>query len=157
MSSTSSKLFQPAKFANITLQHRVVMAPLTRFRANKRHAHTELGVEYYSQRASVPGTLIIVRIPSSFFVLLGRYQVVVLMHVCTLLWIADRGYLYRPSGRWIRSHPRHLVGGADRSMEAGSLNLLVPLFHATVWSFSDAKIADLVNRSPMPSTPKAVT
>lgn len=40
------------------------MAPLTRFRANERHAHTELGVEYYTQRASVPGTLIIVRLLS---------------------------------------------------------------------------------------------
>ncbi|EIM79599.1 FMN-linked oxidoreductase [Stereum hirsutum FP-91666 SS1] len=58
-SASSSKLFQPIKFGDVTLQHRVVMAPLTRFRANERHAHTELGVEYYTQRASVPGTLII--------------------------------------------------------------------------------------------------
>ena len=35
------------------------MAPLTRFRANDAHVHTSLAVEYYSQRASVPGTLLI--------------------------------------------------------------------------------------------------
>lgn len=35
------------------------MAPLTRYRANDAHVHTGLAVEYYSQRASVPGTLLI--------------------------------------------------------------------------------------------------
>lgn len=64
-SASSSKLFQPIKFGDVTLQHRIVMAPLTRFRANERHAHTELGVEYYTQRASVPGTLIIVCLSST--------------------------------------------------------------------------------------------
>ncbi|CCO37707.1 NADPH dehydrogenase 1 [Rhizoctonia solani AG-1 IB] len=35
------------------------MAPLTRYRANDSHAHTELGVQYYAQRAEVPGTLLV--------------------------------------------------------------------------------------------------
>lgn len=35
------------------------MAPLTRFRADHEHVHGDLAVEYYSQRASVPGTLIV--------------------------------------------------------------------------------------------------
>ena len=39
--------------------NRVVMSPLTRYRANSRHEHGDLGVEYYTQRASAPGTLII--------------------------------------------------------------------------------------------------
>jgi NADPH2 dehydrogenase len=56
---TTSKLFQPIRFANLTLQHRVVMAPLTRFRANNHHTPTDLAVEHYAARASVPGTLII--------------------------------------------------------------------------------------------------
>ncbi|KAH9988897.1 hypothetical protein BJV77DRAFT_1019753, partial [Russula vinacea] len=43
----------------LNLQHRVVMAPLTRFRANKSHVHGELAKTYYDQRATVPGTLII--------------------------------------------------------------------------------------------------
>ncbi|ETW82310.1 hypothetical protein HETIRDRAFT_427371 [Heterobasidion irregulare TC 32-1] len=58
-SSQLAQLFQPIKIGSITLQHRVVLAPLTRLRVNSRH---ELGVtaeEYYSQRASVPGTLLI--------------------------------------------------------------------------------------------------
>lgn len=59
MSSSSSKLFTPLQVGDITLAHRVVMAPLTRFRANDTHAHTELAVQYYAQRAEVPGTLLI--------------------------------------------------------------------------------------------------
>lgn len=35
------------------------MAPLTRFRADDNHVHTDLAVQYYSQRAEVPGTLLL--------------------------------------------------------------------------------------------------
>ncbi len=35
------------------------MCPLTRFRASSEHVHGALAEEYYSQRASVPGTLLI--------------------------------------------------------------------------------------------------
>ena len=59
MSSSVSSLFQPLRVGNFDLQHRVVMAPLTRFRANKDHVHGELGKTYYTQRSSIPGTLII--------------------------------------------------------------------------------------------------
>ncbi|KAG9121290.1 hypothetical protein FRC07_002803 [Ceratobasidium sp. 392] len=55
----SSQLFQPLQLGDITLEHRVVMAPLTRFRADKQHVHTDLAVQYYAQRAEVPGTLLI--------------------------------------------------------------------------------------------------
>ena len=54
-----SALFQPIQVGDITLAHRVVFAPLTRCRANNRGVHTDLAVEYYAQRASVPGTLLI--------------------------------------------------------------------------------------------------
>jgi len=59
MSSSVSSLFQPLRVGTVDVQHRVVMAPLTRFRANKDHIHGELAKTYYGQRASVPGTLII--------------------------------------------------------------------------------------------------
>ncbi|CCL99889.1 uncharacterized protein FIBRA_01914 [Fibroporia radiculosa] len=59
MSTPIPKLFQPLRVGNFTLSHRVVLAPLTRTRANKDHVHGDLAVEYYSQRASVPGTLLI--------------------------------------------------------------------------------------------------
>lgn len=62
MSSTikaDSKLFQPYKLGNMELKHRIVQAPLTRYRANKEHVHGDLAVEYYAQRASTPGTLLI--------------------------------------------------------------------------------------------------
>ncbi|KAH9066849.1 hypothetical protein EDB87DRAFT_1776119 [Lactarius vividus] len=59
MSPSVSALFQPLRVGTTDLQHRVVMAPLTRFRANKGHVHGELAKTYYAQRSSVPGTLII--------------------------------------------------------------------------------------------------
>jgi NADPH2 dehydrogenase len=56
---SSSKLFQTIQVGDITLGHRVVMAPLTRFRATDSHVPSSLAAEYYSQRASTPGTLIV--------------------------------------------------------------------------------------------------
>ncbi|KAI0633057.1 NADH:flavin oxidoreductase/NADH oxidase [Trametes polyzona] len=53
------KLFQPVQVGDIMLGHRVVLAPLTRDRANSKHVHTDLAVTYYAQRGSVPGTLLI--------------------------------------------------------------------------------------------------
>lgn len=55
----SSRLFKPLKVGNITLQHRIAMAPLTRFRATPDHVPTPILAEYYSQRGSVPGTLLV--------------------------------------------------------------------------------------------------
>ncbi|KAF2432013.1 FMN-linked oxidoreductase [Tothia fuscella] len=57
---TSSKLFQPLKVGNMELKHRVIMAPLTRFRATDAHVPIlPMVKEYYTQRACVPGTLLI--------------------------------------------------------------------------------------------------
>ncbi|TFY76155.1 hypothetical protein EWM64_g7856 [Hericium alpestre] len=56
---STSKLFQPIKVGDIELQHRIVMAPLTRFRANAAHEPSDAAIEYYTQRASTPGSLII--------------------------------------------------------------------------------------------------
>ncbi|KAI1134837.1 NADH:flavin oxidoreductase/NADH oxidase family protein [Hypoxylon sp. FL0543] len=55
----SSRLFQPLKVGNATLQHRLVMAPLTRFRADSDHVPLPFVKDYYAQRGSVPGTLLI--------------------------------------------------------------------------------------------------
>lgn len=52
-------LFQPTKIGHSSLRHRIVHAPTTRYRANDAHAHTNLALEYYSQRASTAGTMII--------------------------------------------------------------------------------------------------
>ncbi|KDQ53947.1 hypothetical protein JAAARDRAFT_197051 [Jaapia argillacea MUCL 33604] len=54
-----SKLFQPIEVGGKRLSHRVVLAPLSRRRANVAHVHGDLAVEYYSQRGSTPGTLLI--------------------------------------------------------------------------------------------------
>jgi len=55
----SDKLFEPLKVGSLELAHRVVMAPLTRFRADDRHIPLPFVKRYYEQRASVPGTLLI--------------------------------------------------------------------------------------------------
>lgn len=52
-----SKLFTPLRIGDITLKHRVIMAPLTRTRCFE-HIPTDMVVEYYSQRATDGGLLI---------------------------------------------------------------------------------------------------
>src|SRR6266581_8794213 len=59
MASTSPKLFQPIRVGTANLRHRVVLAPMTRCRADAQHVHGALALEYYKQRTSVPGTLAI--------------------------------------------------------------------------------------------------
>jgi NADPH2 dehydrogenase len=59
MSPSTSRLFQPLQVGNSTLQHRIGMAPLTRYRASDTHDPTPMMAEYYAQRASVPGTLLV--------------------------------------------------------------------------------------------------
>ncbi|KAG2057915.1 FMN-linked oxidoreductase [Suillus hirtellus] len=57
--SSTSALFSPIRVGNINLQHRVVLAPLTRIRAHADHVPTPQASAYYSQRGSTPGTLLI--------------------------------------------------------------------------------------------------
>ncbi|KAK6073829.1 NADPH2 dehydrogenase [Seiridium cupressi] len=59
LNMSNSRLFQPLKVGNATVQHRIAMAPLTRFRASDEHVPLPFVKEYYAQRASVPGTLIV--------------------------------------------------------------------------------------------------
>jgi len=59
MTASIPKLFQPIRVGTANLQHRVVMAPMARFRADAQHVHGPLALEYYKQRTSVPGTLAI--------------------------------------------------------------------------------------------------
>jgi NADPH2 dehydrogenase len=57
---STSKLFTPLRVGNVNLKHRVIMAPLTRFRSDDNHVPIlPLVKDYYVQRASVPGTLLI--------------------------------------------------------------------------------------------------
>ncbi|KAJ7266871.1 FMN-linked oxidoreductase [Mycena haematopus] len=56
----TSKLFQPALVGDIELSHRIVHAPTTRFRADANHVPLpDIVAEYYQQRASTPGSLLI--------------------------------------------------------------------------------------------------
>lgn len=54
-----SALFEPTRIGALSVQHRVVMAPLTRYRANEDNVPLPIVKEYYKQRASVPGSMII--------------------------------------------------------------------------------------------------
>ncbi|KAI1744568.1 FMN-linked oxidoreductase [Xylaria scruposa] len=54
-----SRLFKPLRIGNVEVKHRIGMAPLTRRRATSERVPTPMMKEYYSQRASVPGTFII--------------------------------------------------------------------------------------------------
>lgn len=54
-----TRLFKPLKIGNIEVKHRIGMAPLTRLRATDDRVPVPLMKEYYGQRASVPGTLIL--------------------------------------------------------------------------------------------------
>ncbi|KAJ7776362.1 hypothetical protein B0H16DRAFT_1006417 [Mycena metata] len=60
MPSKTFKLFEPLKVGNATLQHRIVLAPLTRYKADEAHVpFLPLVSDYYAQRANKPGTLLI--------------------------------------------------------------------------------------------------
>ncbi|KAK4057147.1 hypothetical protein OIO90_001642 [Microbotryomycetes sp. JL221] len=52
-------VWQPLKVGDIELKHRIAMAPLTRCRADDKRTHHDVAREYYGQRATEPGTLLI--------------------------------------------------------------------------------------------------
>lgn len=54
-----SNLFKPLKIGNVTVQNRIVLAPLTRLRNSDEHVSLPFVADYYAQRAAVPGTLLI--------------------------------------------------------------------------------------------------
>ncbi|KAL4812297.1 FMN-linked oxidoreductase [Aspergillus spinulosporus] len=56
---TETRLFKPLEIGTVRVQHRIGMAPLTRLRATPDRTPTPLMKEYYTQRASIPGTLIV--------------------------------------------------------------------------------------------------
>ncbi|KAM0304814.1 hypothetical protein ACHAPM_002929 [Fusarium culmorum] len=57
--STESKLWQPLKLGNVNLSHRIALAPMTRLRNDEDHLPLDSVIQYYSDRASIPGTLVI--------------------------------------------------------------------------------------------------
>lgn len=63
----TDKLFTPLRLGRCTLQHRVVMAPLTRMRADPDgNVPTPLNAAYYAQRATPGGLLIAEATPVSW-------------------------------------------------------------------------------------------
>lgn len=54
-----SRLFKALTIGGMQIQHRIGMAPLTRFRASDSRTPVEIMVDYYTQRSAVPGTLLI--------------------------------------------------------------------------------------------------
>ncbi|KAI7896650.1 uncharacterized protein EV154DRAFT_434697, partial [Mucor mucedo] len=56
--SKKQTIFSPIQIGHVSLQHRVVLAPLTRFRATLDAIPTDLMTEYYTQRTTEGGLLI---------------------------------------------------------------------------------------------------
>ena len=56
---SADRLFQPLKLGRLDLKHRMVLAPLTRVRADASHIPSEHAKTYYSQRGSIPGTFMV--------------------------------------------------------------------------------------------------
>ncbi|KAM3564280.1 hypothetical protein ARSEF4850_001895 [Beauveria asiatica] len=56
---SSSKLWQPLQVGRTKISQRIALAPLTRFRNDDDHVATEIMAQYYAERASVPGTLLV--------------------------------------------------------------------------------------------------
>ncbi|KAI8887616.1 FMN-linked oxidoreductase [Backusella circina FSU 941] len=57
-SASSSAIFKPLKLGNQELKHRIVLAPMTRLRADKNAVPKPIMKDYYTQRASEGGLLI---------------------------------------------------------------------------------------------------
>ena len=55
----SASLFEPVHLGALALSNRIVMAPMTRSRAGAGDAPTAMNVEYYRQRASEGGLLLV--------------------------------------------------------------------------------------------------
>ncbi|KAF5575811.1 NADPH2 dehydrogenase [Fusarium pseudocircinatum] len=58
MNAQTSKLFKPIQVGALDLQHRIVLAPLTRGRADSAGVPAPYAADYYSQRATPGGLLI---------------------------------------------------------------------------------------------------
>ncbi|KAG2117026.1 NADH:flavin oxidoreductase/NADH oxidase [Suillus discolor] len=52
-------LFTPIQVGHMKISHRIVLAPLTRFRTYPTHVPGPHASTYYAQRASLPGTLLV--------------------------------------------------------------------------------------------------
>ncbi|OAR01638.1 hypothetical protein LLEC1_03145 [Akanthomyces lecanii] len=57
--SGSSKLWQPLQVGRTKVSQRIALAPLTRFRNDDDHIATDIMTQYYAERGSVPGTLLV--------------------------------------------------------------------------------------------------
>ena len=93
-----SKLFSPISIGAVTLAHRLVMAPLTRSRADlPNDVPNDLMVEYYSQRASEGGLVI------------GE---------ASTISMSARGWLGAATMEWVRCATAKLRGYDQNSSQA---------------------------------------
>lgn len=57
--SSTSRLWQPLQVGRTKISQRIALAPLTRFRNDDDHVATDMMAQYYAERGSVPGTLLV--------------------------------------------------------------------------------------------------
>lgn len=104
-------MFRPTTIGRLQLEHKVVLAPLTRMRAPKESEGVfvpgDLNVEYYSQRASKGGFMLTEACPISRLV--------------SFFEVADLGgqRLTDFTGCWLSRCSWHLHAVPDRWLEAG--------------------------------------
>ncbi|KAJ7439986.1 hypothetical protein FB451DRAFT_1445306 [Mycena latifolia] len=123
MSSTIAKLFQPTKVGNIELSDRIVFAPTTRYRADANHVPLPHVAEYYEQRASTPGSLLITE--------------------STLVAARAGGYKYAP-GIWSDAQIASWKTVTDRVHAKGSYIFM------QLWSLGRAAEADVLAEEGLP-------
>jgi hypothetical protein len=112
MAAEQSTLFKPITVGSLSLQHRIVMAPLTRMRSTADHVPLDMVAEMYEQRSRTPGPLPILLVLSPSC-------------IANALECTPRHVDYRRSGahrrpeHWGRPLPRYLERIADLAMEEG--------------------------------------
>lgn len=58
MEDKVERIFSPVRIGDLTLPHRVVLSPLTRFRGDEFQVPKDIVAQYYEQRATSGGLLI---------------------------------------------------------------------------------------------------
>lgn len=59
MTASESKLWQPLQVGRTRIAQRIALAPMTRQRNDDDHVPTDIMTQFYEERASIPGTLLI--------------------------------------------------------------------------------------------------
>ncbi|CAO3646952.1 unnamed protein product [Mucor fragilis] len=125
--SSSQALFSPIKVGTNTLKHRVVLAPMTRFRATLEAVPTDLQAKYYEQRASDGGLLVseatfISRLAGGYPQIPGIYNKTQIegwkkatsaVHAKGGIFFLQLGHVGRVGSKYLNPNQEQVVGASD--------------------------------------------